>query len=169
MKPHMETTSWFCEWKSMIDRRHTSNWEHQCIALPCTAQRFQKLLLRQSRSDCVFKNDCISGQQKCERWWRNSLDVCSRLTEAGWQKLCEGTMAFAKQVLTWTKNFSTIIGYFVAVSRFVAIYAILEDLGQKVFFGTTTVFLGQEMHYYIVLYIAHYTESNLQKPRKNSK
>ena len=37
---------------------------------------------------------------------------------------------------------------------------VLEDL--SCFFGTTTVFLGQEVHYYMV-YIAYYTESNLQK------
>ena len=51
-----------------------------------------------------------------------------------------------RKVLTWTN-----ILYFVAI----------EDLGKKVLFGTTTVFLGQEVHYYIV-YIAYYTELNLQ-------
>ena len=42
--------------------------------------------------------------------------------------------------------------------RFVAIYALLEILGQKkCLFGSKTVFLGQEVHYYMV-YIAYHTK-----------
>ena len=46
--------------------------------------------------------------------------------------------------------------------RFVAIYALFGDLwAKKVPFGSTTVFLGQEVHYYMV-YIAYFTELILQ-------
>ena len=46
--------------------------------------------------------------------------------------------------------------------RFVVIYALFEDLwAKKVPFGSKTVFLGQEVHYYMV-YIAYFTELILQ-------
>ena len=46
--------------------------------------------------------------------------------------------------------------------RFVAIYALfLEIFGQKSAFLGKTVFLGQEVHYYMI-YIAYFTELNLQ-------
>ena len=46
--------------------------------------------------------------------------------------------------------------------RFVAIYALFGDLWAKKFlFGSKTVFLGQEVHYYMV-YIAYFTELILQ-------
>ena len=46
--------------------------------------------------------------------------------------------------------------------RFVAIYALFGDLwAKKCLFGSKTVFLGQEVHYYIV-YIAYFTELILQ-------
>ena len=46
--------------------------------------------------------------------------------------------------------------------RFVAIYALFGDLwAKKCLFGSKTVFLGQEVHYYMV-YISYHTESNLQ-------
>ena len=46
--------------------------------------------------------------------------------------------------------------------RFVAIYALFGDLwAKKVSFGSKTAFLGQEVHYYMV-YIAYFTELNLQ-------
>ena len=41
--------------------------------------------------------------------------------------------------------------------RFVAIYALVE----KCLFGSKTVFLGQEVHYYMV-YMAYFTDLNLQ-------
>ena len=45
--------------------------------------------------------------------------------------------------------------------RFVAIYALFGDLwAKKVPFGSKTVFLGQEVHYYMV-YIVCFTELNL--------
>ena len=47
--------------------------------------------------------------------------------------------------------------------RFVAIYALFGDLwAKKCLFGSKTVFLGQEVHYFMV-YIACYTELNLRK------
>ena len=46
--------------------------------------------------------------------------------------------------------------------RFVVIYALFGDfLSKKCLFGSKTVFLWQEVHYCMV-YIAHFTELNLQ-------
>ena len=46
--------------------------------------------------------------------------------------------------------------------RFVVIYALFGDLwANKPLFGSKTVFLGQEVHYYMV-YIAYFTELILQ-------
>ena len=46
--------------------------------------------------------------------------------------------------------------------RFFAIYALFGDLwAKKVPFGSKTVIFRQEVHYYI-LYIAYFTELNLQ-------
>ena len=46
--------------------------------------------------------------------------------------------------------------------RFVAIYTLFGDLwAKKVPFGSKTVFLGQEVHYFMV-YIAYFTELGLQ-------
>ena len=61
------------------------------------------------------------------------------------------------------KILSPNIHYFVAILRFVAIYAFfLEIFGQKkCLSGSKTVFLGQEVHYYMV-YIAYFTELILQ-------
>ena len=39
--------------------------------------------------------------------------------------------------------------------RFVAIYALFGDWAKKVPFGSKTMFLGQEVHYYMV-YIAYF-------------
>ena len=76
--------------------------------------------------------------------------------------MCEDAKGLRRKVWTWTKILSTYIGYFVAISRFVAIDTMFRRLGAKRFFlGTTIVFLGQEMHYYMVS-IANYSELNLQ-------
>ena len=51
--------------------------------------------------------------------------------QAGWQKLCEGTKGLRRQV--WNRKSKILnpnIYYFVAILRFVAIYAFLEDFGQ---------------------------------------
>ena len=58
----------------------------------------------------------------------------------------------------WPEILSTKIRYFVVNLRFVAIYALYGRFGEKsTFFGTTKVFHGQELHYYMV-YIAKYAE-----------
>ena len=50
-----------------------------------------------------------------------------------------------------TKILSPNMRCFVAILRFVAIYAVfLKSLGKKCLFGSKIVFLGQEVHYYIV-------------------
>ena len=66
----------------------------------------------------------------------------------GWQKLCEGAKGLRRKVWTWMKIFSPYISYFVAILRFVAIYALFGNLWtKKCFFGSKTVFLGQEVLY----------------------
>ena len=60
------------------------------------------------------------------------------------------------------ENFKPNIRYFVTILRFVAIHALFGDLrAKKVPFGSKTVFLGQEVHNYMV-YIAYFTELILQ-------
>ena len=82
--------------------------------------------------------------------------------QAGWQKFCEGTKGLRRKVWTWTKILSPNMRYFVAILRFVTIYTLFGNLWTKMtFFGLKTVFLGQKVHYYMV-YIAYFTELNLQ-------
>ena len=79
------------------------------------------------------------------------------MSDPGWQKLCEGKKGLQRKVWTFTKFLGTNIRYFVAILRFVAIYALFGRLGaKKCSFETTTAFLGHEVHYYRV-YIAYYT------------
>ena len=60
------------------------------------------------------------------------------------------------------ENFKPEHTLFCCELRFVAIYELFGDLWAKKFlFGSKTVFLGQEVHYYMV-YLAYYTELNLQ-------
>ena len=60
------------------------------------------------------------------------------------------------------KNFKPEHTLFCCELRFVAIYALFGDLwAKKCLFGSKTVFLGQEVHYYMV-YIADFTELILQ-------
>ena len=59
------------------------------------------------------------------------------------------------------KNFKPEHTLFCRELRFVAIYALFGDWAKKVPFGSKTMFLGQEVHYYMV-YIAYFTELNLQ-------
>ena len=60
------------------------------------------------------------------------------------------------------KSLSPNLRFFVAIVRFVAIYALFGNLwAKKCFFRSRTVFLGQEAHYYMV-YIAYYTELHFQ-------
>ena len=60
------------------------------------------------------------------------------------------------------ENFKPEHTLFCCELRFVAIYALFGDLwAKKCLFGSKTVFLGQEVHYYMV-YIAYFTELILQ-------
>ena len=78
-------------------------------------------------------------------------DIHTLRSESGWQKS-------RRKVWTWTKILSPNLRYFDVISRFVAIYALLERLwAKKCSFGSKKVFLGQEMHYYMV-HIAYHTE-----------
>ena len=64
--------------------------------------------------------------------------------------------------LVLDENFKPEDTLFCRKLRFVAIYALFEIFGQKkCLFGSKTVFLGKELHPYMV-YIAYYTELNLQ-------
>ena len=64
-------------------------------------------------------------------------------------------VAIQQKVWTWTKILIPNIRYFVAISRFVAIYSLFGRLWAK------TVFIGQKVHYNMVP-IVYYTELNLQ-------
>ena len=67
----------------------------------------------------------------------------------------ENAKVHRRQFWTQTKILNKSIPYFVAISRFVAIYALFGGLWAKMsFFGSKTAFLGQEVHYYMV-YIAY--------------
>ena len=58
------------------------------------------------------------------------------------------------------ENFMSKHTLFCRKLSFVASYTLFQDLwAKKCLFGPKTVFLGQEMHYYMV-YIAHFTELN---------
>ena len=60
------------------------------------------------------------------------------------------------------KNFKPEHTLFCRELRFVAIYALFGDLwAKKCLFGSKTVFLGEEEHYYVI-YIAYFTELSLQ-------
>ena len=73
-----------------------------------------------------------------------------------------GTWGPRQKVWTRTKILSPNIRYFVEILRFVAIYALFGNLWtKKCLFWSKTVLLWQEVHYYIV-YIAYYTDLNLQ-------
>ena len=68
----------------------------------------------------------------------------------------------ARKSLDADENFKPEHTLFCRELRFVAIYALFGDLwAKKCLFGSKTVFLGQEVHYYMV-YIAYFTELNLQ-------
>ena len=75
---------------------------------------------------------------------------------------CAGARGPPPKSLDSDENFKPEHTLFCRELRFVAIYALFGDLwAKKVPFGSKTVFLGQEMHYYMV-YIAYFTELILQ-------
>ena len=53
------------------------------------------------------------------------------LSKAGWQKFREGTKGLRRKVKTQKKILSPNIRYFVAILRFVAIYALFAHLSRK--------------------------------------
>ena len=61
--------------------------------------------------------------------------------KAGWQKLRDGAKGLRRKVLTQTKILSPFIHYFVAVLRFVAMYALFGYLrAKKVLFSVKKSF-----------------------------
>ena len=105
---------------------------------------------KQARRRCWNKAGC----------WRlkisvNSLScrVAEVAREHGWHP---------PKSLDSDENFKPEHTLFCRKLRFVAIYALFGDLwAKKCLFGSKTVFLGQEVHYYMV-YIAYFTELILQ-------
>ena len=78
----------------------------------------------------------------------------------GWQKLCRGTGGAPPKSLDSDENFNPEHTLFCRKLKFVAIYTVFGDLwAKKSLFGSKTVFLGQDVHYYIV-YISYFTELN---------
>ena len=63
------------------------------------------------------------------------LGFISSLFGAGWHKLCEGTKGLYRKLWTRTKILSPNMRYFVAILRFVAIYALF---GKKVLFSVNS-------------------------------
>ena len=79
----------------------------------------------------------------------------------GWQKFCGGGRAGGprQKGLDSDKNFKPEHALFCRELRLVAIYVLFEDLwAKKCLFGSKTVFLGQEVHYYMMVCIAYFTE-----------
>ena len=101
------------------------------------------------------------GQQRLRGEIRISWGPYQSQTASGWQKLCNDTKGLCRKVWIWTKILSPNVRYFFPKLRFVAIHA-LNGNGQKsVFFLVKNSVFGQEVHYHMV-YIAYYTELNLQ-------
>ena len=75
---------------------------------------------------------------------------------------CAGERWPPPKSLDSDENFKPEHTLFFRELRFVAIYALFGDLwAKKCLFGSKTVFLGQEVHYYMV-YFAYFTELILQ-------
>ena len=84
----------------------------------------------------------------------------------GWQKFCKGTKGLCRNVWIWTKILSPNTRYFVAILRFVKIYGLFGRLVAKnCFFGPKTVFLRQEVQYYMV-HILSYKFAITRKKRR---
>ena len=98
----------------------------------------------------------LEVRNSCITVYKHSVQNHKICINAGWQKLHGSTGGTRQKFWTQTKISSPNIRYFVAI------YALFGDLGQKkCLFGSKTVFLGQEVHYYMV-YIAYFTELILQ-------
>ena len=106
------------------------------------------------------------------RFWSVSIEQWTKA--ARWKNTCSlGTITRVAEVarehgwhppksLDSDENFKPEHTLFCRELRFVAIYALFGDLwAKKCLFGSKTVFLGQEVHYYMV-YIAYFTELILQ-------
>ena len=116
----------------MMPRRGTSNWV-----------RFIDSHIEASKS----------SSQACEIDWIHLTRVAEVAQEQGWQP---------PKSLDSDGNFKPEHMLFCHELIFVAIYALFGDLwAKKCLFGSKTVFLGQEVHYYMV-YIAYFTELILQ-------
>ena len=86
--------------------------------------------------------------------------ICVRSTRVA--KVVQGHGGPLPKSLDSDENFKPEHTLFCRELRFVMIYALFGDLlAKKCLFGSKTVFLGQEVHYYMV-YIAYFTELNLK-------
>ena len=84
----------------------------------------------ESQAGQIMGSDFLSvwpGCSSIQNWIFNiqhsSTSPILLYQEAGWQKLCEGTKGLRRKVWTRTKMLSPNKRYFVAILRFVAIYA----------------------------------------------
>ena len=84
-------------------------------------------------------------------------------SKSGCQKLCKSTKGLSRKIWTLTKNLSTI--KHTLLCRDIKICRVLctfrKTWAKQCCLGTTTMFLWQEVHYYMV-YIAYHTELKLQ-------
>ena len=70
---------------------------------------------------------------------------------SGWQKLCEGTKGLRRKVWSRTRILSPNIRILSRYQDLLQFTHFLEIFGQKkCFYGSKKVFLGQEVHYYMV-------------------
>ena len=75
-------------------------------------------------------------------------------SSTGWQKWHRGKGGPPPKSLDLEENFKPKHRLFCHKLRYVAIYTLFGDLwAKKCLFGSKTVFLGQEMYYYMVLHI----------------
>ena len=89
------------------------------------------------------------------------------MSGAGWQKLCGGTGGPRRKDWTWTKILSQTYAILSRIKISRDLLTFWRSLGKRsAFFWVKTVLLGQEVHYYIITYIAYFTELNLQLREK---
>ena len=161
----------------MISAEHISTFEPRTRAVAYDSSEYDSLL------ECFWSFQCRQCSHRCwflhwreKKIWRRSPfrggcryhcacydhlrgELCNTLCSMEGEGL--KVLGFHRKVWTRTKSFSPNIRYFVAILRFVAIYALFGNLwAKKVLFGSKILFNGQEMHYYMI-YVAYYTELNL--------
>ena len=90
-----------------------------------------------------FSSFSRGGRVRQPDFWEWSWNWCQL---SGWQKFRKAAKGLRRKVWTQTKILSPNIRYFVAILRFVVIYALTRRLWQKksVFLGINQCFLGEK-------------------------